>query len=399
MTTLQTFSAAITGGTGGAGQTAVNNVNTTGGGGGGGVGVTATADVSVTATGRLTGGAGWTQINAGSGGGGVGLFSSANVMVMAGGQITGGAGGGNTTSTMAGGGGGMGVLLVSGGTLNNSGIIHGGAGGSGGLTGDGGDGGAGVLLTAGGTVINAAGGSIIGGAGGAARYNPAMEPRAGLGGAGVKGAGITLVNAGTITGAMGGTASGAGAPVLVRAAAVQFTGGVNLLEIHVGSTITSNVLAYSAADASFGVSAIGAAAQYQGFGVYEKSGASTWTLTGVTSALTPWTLSQGALSIASDDALGASSGGLIFNGGTLRLDADLSSARSIAVTAAGGTVDTQGNSGLLSSPIAGAGALTKTGTGTLTLTGDNSYNGGTTPPPIVVRTQPRSQMRAVVNVR
>lgn len=385
--TAQTFSTAITGAIGGAGQTAVSNVNTTGGGGGGGIGASATADVSVTATGRLTGGAGRAQTNAGSGGGGVGLFSSANVTVMAGGQITGGAGGGHATNTFAGGGGGMGVLLISGGTLNNSGIIRGGAGGAGGLTGDGGGGGAGVLLTAGGTVINAAGASIVGGVGGNARYNSTWEPRAGLGGAGVKGAGITLVNAGTITGAMGGTASGVGAPAAVRAAAVQFTGGVNSLEIHAGSTITGNVLAYSVADAlrlggatdaSFDVSAIGAAAQYRGFGVYEKSGISTWTLTGATSAATPWTLSQGVLSVSSDEALGASSGGLTFNGGTLRLDADLNSARMIAITAAGGTVDTQGNSGLLGGSITGAGALAKIGTGTLTLTGENSYTGGTT---------------------
>ncbi|WP_083636469.1 autotransporter outer membrane beta-barrel domain-containing protein, partial [Bradyrhizobium sp. AS23.2] len=346
-----------------------------------------TADVTVNGTGSVTGGAGGVQINAGSGGGGVGIFSSAKVTVATGGRVTGGAGGG-INQNFAGGGGGMGVVLLPGGALVNSGTIVGGAGGTGGLIGGGGDGGAGVLLTAGGIVTNAAGGSITGGVGGNGRYNALGPTLAGLGGAGVTGANITLINAGAITGAMGGTASGAGAPAAVRAAAVQFTGGVNSLEIQAGSTILGNVIAFSAADtlrlggatnASFDVSAIGPAAQYRGFGIYEKTGSSTWTLTGTTPALTPWTLTGGKLSIAQDGSLGDSAGVLTFNGGTLLTTVSFTMNRAVTLNASSGTFETAPATTLtVAGVVGGAGGLTKTGGGTLELTAINSYTGVTT---------------------
>ncbi len=377
-----TFSTAVTGGIGGAGQTAVNNVNTTGGGGGGGVGVTTTADITVSGTGRVTGGAGFGQNGGGGGGGGAGVFSSAMVTVEAGGRVTGGAGGGG--STTGAGEGAMGVLLTTGGELINSGAVLGGVGGTA-VLGSGGDGGTGVLVTSGGTITNAAGGSIAGGAGGGARFSILNNTIAGLGGVGVKGANITLINAGTITGGMGVAATGGGPPA-VRADAVQFTGGVNSLEIQSGSTITGNVVAFSAADTlklggnangSFDVSLIGAAAQYQGFGLYEKTGASTWTLTGTTTEVTPWTISAGTLAISADNNLGAAGGGLTFNGGTLENTAAISTARTMILNAGGGTFQTDADL-VASGMISGAGALAKAGTGKLTLTADNIYSGGTT---------------------
>jgi len=388
VTTSTSFSSAINGGVGGAGQANVNNVNTAGGGGGGGVGVSATADLTIDSTGSVTGGAGAAQNNdGGGGGGGVGVFSSAMVSVAAGGKITGGAGGGVIGST-AGGGGGMGVVLLPGGGLSNSGAILGGAGGTGGLAGGGGDGGAGVLLTGGGLVTNQAGGSITGGVGGVARFSTIGPILAGLGGVGVEGANVTLVNAGTITGAMGGTATGTGAPTAVRADAVQFTGGVNSLELQAGSTITGNVVAFSAADtlvlggdtnSSFNVSTLGATAQYQGFGIYNKTGASTWTLSGATTAVTPWTLTGGTLSISSDGNLGDPSGAITFNGGTLQTTADITMSRAATLNAAGGTIETQTGTTLTQQgQISGAGSLTKTGSGTLTLTANNTYTGATT---------------------
>ncbi len=44
------------------------------------------------------------------------------------------------------------------------------------------------------------------------------------------------------------------------------------------------------------------------------------------------------------------------------------------------TVDSQGNALALSGTISGPGTLTKIGAGTLTLTGNNSYQGGTSTP-------------------
>jgi outer membrane autotransporter protein len=121
----------------------------------------------------------------------------------------------------------------------------------------------------------------------------------GQGGAGIKGADIAIINAGTIMGGAGGT--GTGWPP-VGGQAIEFTGGVNSLEIQAGSNIAGNVVAFSAADtfklggavdSSFDLSEIGE--KYQGFGFYEKTGAGTWTLTGTTAAVMPWTLTGGVL--------------------------------------------------------------------------------------------------------
>ncbi|MEN5275310.1 autotransporter-associated beta strand repeat-containing protein, partial [Brucella sp. TWI432] len=94
-------------------------------------------------------------------------------------------------------------------------------------------------------------------------------------------------------------------------------------------------------------------------------------------------LNAGILSVSSDSNLGDASGALRFDGGTLLVTADMTSARAVTLTSAGGTVsvgDTKtvtlthfiGNAGLAK------GAFTKAGNGTLITTASNSYTGGTT---------------------
>ncbi len=68
----------------------------------------------------------------------------------------------------------------------------------------------------------------------------------------------------------------------------------------------------------------------------------------------------------------------VFDGGTLAFTAPLTVSMDLALEAGGGTIDTQGHEAGLSGVLSGVGALTKTGAGTLTLTGANSYTGGTT---------------------
>jgi len=381
ISTSGTISTSVSGGTGAPGPDGVNGTLRGGGGGGGGGGVSATADIVVTGSGSVKGGAGGIAgsfSNGGGGGGGVGVFSSADVTVDAGGSVTGGVGGRGTTQS-GGGGGAAAIVLTGSGTVRNSGNLLGGTGGRTISVAGGGDGGAGILLLSGGTVINGTGATIVGGTGGQA----GATGTAGDGGAGIKGANMAVINAGTISG--GAVGAGGGGPTAGKA--IQFTGGVNSLEIQAGSTITGNVVAFSAADtfklggdtsASFDVSQIGPGAKYDGFGFYEKTGNSTWTLTGTTTAVTPWTLSDGILQISSDSNLGADSGGLTFNGGTLETTADTISDRTIALTGDGTFLTDPSTTLTLSNVISGAGGLTKAGDGTLILTADSSYSGVTT---------------------
>lgn len=357
------------------------------GGGGGGVGVSTNLDLTVINGTVLSGGnAAGGQGSSGGGGGGVAVFSSKNVQIDAGAKVTGG-NGGQAANSSGGGGGAAGVLLTGGGALTNSGTITGGAGGRGAtpgllaLGGGGGNGGEGVLLTNGGTVINNAGGSITGGTSGS---NGSLIANFGVtpseGGSGIVGANVTVVNAGTVS---GGATFGGG---IVDA--IKFTGGKNSLELHSTSVISGNVQAFSSDDklilggadsGTFDVTKIGDTAQYRGFGNFEKTGTSVWTLTGTNAGLTPWTLSGGKLSIATDGSLGDAAGGLVFNGGTLQATDSFTMGRNVSLTAAGGAIETLNSTTLtISGIISGVGGLTKTSGGTLVLIGDNTYTGGTT---------------------
>ena len=84
--------------------------------------------------------------------------------------------------------------------------------------------------------------------------------------------------------------------------------------------------------------------------------------------------------LSADANLGAATGALAFDGGTLQLGADfnLASTRAIALNAGGGTFDTNGFTTTVSQAITGPGGLTKAGWGTLILSGASTYTGGTT---------------------
>jgi autotransporter-associated beta strand protein len=93
------------------------------------------------------------------------------------------------------------------------------------------------------------------------------------------------------------------------------------------------------------------------------------------------TISGGWITAAGSGSLGSgvASNTLIFNGGTLRATAIITSPSTRGVTmTATGIIDNNGQAISFAGNIGGAGGLTKNSTGTLTLSGTNSFSGVTT---------------------
>ncbi|MDB5784420.1 MAG: autotransporter outer rane beta-barrel protein [Caballeronia mineralivorans] len=145
------------------------------------------------------------------------------------------------------------------------------------------------------------------------------------------------------------------------------------------STVTDNGLVRFAqsTDASY-------TGTLSGTGAVEKDGAGTLTLapaaTGGNTYSGGTTVKAGTLAIGADSALGAPTGGLTLDGGTLSLNnaLDLAATRPIVLGVAGGSVDTQAFDTTVAQGISGAGSLTKLGTGQLLLQAPTTFTGGTT---------------------
>lgn len=149
---------------------------------------------------------------------------------------------------------------------------------------------------------------------------------------------------------------------IVTGRAIALNGAVpNLIDTDVGTTFTVN-----------GIVSGGAALYKNGPGTLVLANAGN-TYSGGTQ------IEAGTVSVASNGALGNLAGGVEFVGSsTLQFTADVTSARTVAVNAGfTGTIDTGANDVRLDGVISGAGTLAKIGDGRLTLTGNNSYAGGT----------------------
>ena len=233
---------------------------------------------------------GRTYPGAGGGGGGglgttvAGVTTNAPDSLIAGGS--GGRGGGYSPASAfgsggGGGGGGAGVWINAGSTLRNHGTVLGGTGNVDGGRGTAAGGGGGVLMEQGATLYNdgvIAGGDVFG--------------NSGDGGAGVASAGNgTITNAGAISGGVPGFLAGA------QGDAVDLAGGGNTLTLERGYSFNGKVVSTSGVGSSaihggdtlalggdvspaqpFDLSQVGT--EYTGFNKFEKTGSSTWVVTG-----------------------------------------------------------------------------------------------------------------------
>ncbi|WP_170302862.1 autotransporter-associated beta strand repeat-containing protein [Reyranella soli] len=115
-----------------------------------------------------------------------------------------------------------------------------------------------------------------------------------------------------------------------------------------------------------------------GVGRLRKTGGGTLTLTGANTYQGGTAANGGTISVSADANLGAASGNIGFNGGTLQTTASFGTLRSVVLNGAGTFETVAGTTLTLGGTISNTGSLTKTGDGTLIVTVNNTYTGTTT---------------------
>ena len=168
---------------------------------------------------------------------------------------------------------------------------------------------------------------------------------------------VSIVNSGTIQ-------AGTGSAIAIGSASAM--SGSLTLELRAGSVIQGNVIATSGgtdtlrlggtSDSSFDISAVGPASQYRNFDLFEKTGASTWTLAGDSAVTTNWTIQQGTLTV------GNGGGGTVLLGN---------------VTNNAALVFNRNGTTAVTGVLSGTGSVRQIGAGVTTLSGVNTYSGGT----------------------
>lgn len=186
---------------------------------------------------------------------------------------------------------------------------------------------------------------------------------------------------GTVSG--GGTGWQTGTGITILTGANNF--GTFMVEagtLQIGNGGTSGSIAGNITDSStltFNRSdALTYAGVVSGTGSLTKAGAGTLTLSSANSYSGGTSITGGLVNFTTLRNFG--SGIITLSGGGVQWASGSTvdiSGRLAALGSGGGTFDTNGNLITLASAIGGTGGLTKAGTGTLTLTGVNTYSGGT----------------------
>lgn len=226
--------------------------------------------------------------NGGRGGSGIevdGRIGGSTIITLASNSRALGGNGGREGYGGAAGMGGDGIHVTGSATITVGGIVTGGGGGNASYATSGAVGGAGIFVDGQATITIQSGAQVAGGLGGLGQQSSSGRGGAGGSGIGVTGGGTSLTIAGEVRG--GGSQ---GFVPGSQGAAIALNGSGNAVELQAGYNLVGKVLGGSnatlilggAANASFDLRGLGS--QYQGFLDFDKSGASTWTLSGTATA-------------------------------------------------------------------------------------------------------------------
>jgi len=199
--------------------------------------------------------------------------------------------------------------------------------------------------------------------------------------------GITTINAGTLSlatiadaGVAGtlGNATNVASNLVLSGGTLEYSGAANGTSNRAFTLANGTSSAISVANSTVSLTMSGTSATSTGS--LAKTGNGTLILSGVNTYSGSTTLSAGALQVAHANALGIG-GNITFSGGSLQFGVGgLDYGARIKNSASAIVLDTNGQSPTFSGAMdsANTGGLAKNGTGTLSLSGANTYTGGTT---------------------
>lgn len=121
--------------------------------------------------------------------------------------------------------------------------------------------------------------------------------------------------------------------------------------------------------------AVVATGTFSGVGGMTKTGAGILALAGANTLTGGFTISQGSLQISQSESLGT--GVLTIGNGSLQVVGETTGTQDVVVADASSRVDVGGNAVTWNGQISGNGTLNMLGEGRMTLTGANTYSGGT----------------------